>query len=213
MNKKYCLGLMSLILSITLCSCSTKPKKLAPSTQPVSQYVSAEDKWQWRLQYLQNIQHWQMEGRISATQNNEGGNASFVWKQLGESYQIKFFGPFGAGAVYVTGSPYQVTLVEADGKEHHAQSADALMHKVAGWQVPLDGIRYWMLGMPIPRHQVDSQTLRDDGSLNNLKQLGWHIQYKNYHQDKSPMIPAKIDLVNGPLKIKIIIKNLRELNK
>ncbi|MGE4349015.1 MAG: lipoprotein insertase outer membrane protein LolB [Candidatus Berkiella sp.] len=203
----------SCVVVLVLSGCaskSTKPPAL-PSEKS-AQKMSPEKLWEAHLRYLQKMQNWQMEGRIAATQGQEGGNASFVWRQMGESYQIKFFGPFGAGSVSVNGSPKQVSLKEADGKVHHAQTTEELMKKVAGWHVPLTGIRYWMLGIPTPKTKVQEQHINPQGHLNQLQQLNWVIDFSNYQSHHSVPIPSKLHMESGPLKVKIIVKSWKDLS-
>lgn len=203
-------ALILIFVLLMLAGCASKaPKPTSQPSQLPEKQASPEELWQWHSMRLKNLRNWQMEGRIAATKGQEGGNASFVWKQMGESYQIKFFGPFGAGSVLVSGSPYSVSLKEADGKTHYAQTAEELMSKVAGWQVPISGIRYWMLGIPMPQSNVQNQSLNERGHLASLQQLGWSIRYNDYHENRTPSIPSKLKMENGALKVKIIIKNLK----
>lgn len=207
---------MSATIIVITSGCSTQAPNVIPSpslSEKVAQPrpLTPEERWQQHVQQLQKIQRWEMEGRIAAIQGQHGGNASFVWKQMGDHYQIRFFGPFGAGSVHVTGSPKEVTLKEADGTLHHANSPEALIQKVAGWQVPLNGIRYWMLGIPIPSSKVQNQSLNQQGHLVKLQQLGWNVHFDRYHQNMNPIVPAKLDMENGPLKVKVIVKTLKEL--
>lgn len=206
MIKKLKVLFCCVLIGLTGCA-SKAPKKEV--IQPEQPQVSTETLWQSHLAHMQRLRFWQMDGRIAASKGQEGGNASFVWKQMGDSYQIQFFGPFGAGSVYISGNPNNVTLTEADGKTHHAHTAETLMLQVAGWQVPLDGIRYWVLGIPTPKSQVQTQLLNTDGKLTKLQQIGWTIDYNSYHHSKQPIIPAKLDMRNGPLKVKIIVKNIK----
>lgn len=197
----------NIFIVVLLTGCATKAPK--PDLKPTETKPDPEQLWQWHSSRLQNLRFWQMDGRIAATKGNEGGNASFVWKQMGDDYQIKFFGPFGAGSVLVSGSPYSVSLKEADGKMHFAQNAEELMSKVAGWQVPLSGIRYWMLGIPMPEEKINTKSIDNLGHLASLNQLGWKIDYNSYHQNRTPNIPAKLKMESGPLRVKIIVKNIK----
>lgn len=201
----------AVVLVLSGCaSKTTKPPVLPTGKSAID--MSPEKLWEAHLQHLQKMQNWQMEGRIAATQGQEGGNASFVWRQMGESYQIKFFGPFGAGSVFVNGSPKQVSLQEADGKVHYAQTAEELMKKVAGWHVPLTGIRYWMLGIPTPKTKVQEQRITAEGHLSQLQQFDWIIDFGNYQENHSVLIPSKLQMESGPLKVKIIVKNWKDLS-
>lgn len=192
-----------------LVGCSQAPKKpIAPTELPKkSSGASIEQEkssWEQHKQQLANVNHWQAKGRLAAVQGKKGGNASFVWEQKGDSYLIKLFGPFGSGAVYITGHPQFVELKEANGKTTRAQSPELLLKKVAGWQIPLTGLRHWLRGIPAPG-ETATERLNDRGFLSYLDQQGWKINYENYHTDQFPPLPNKLQLQNGNVKIKMVI--------
>ncbi len=198
---------------LLLSGCASAPQKPTQSiTLPQAQaeaerVLTPEELWAFHEKKLKHIHRWKMEGRIAATHGQEGGNASFVWKQTGDHYQIRFFGPFGAGSVYVTGSPNQVSVIDGNGKHHQAKTAEELMQKVAGWQLPLSGIRYWMLGLPNPQAAVSGKLLNQKGHLSQLTQSNWTVNYDRYNLTTYPAIPAKIHMHNHNYKVKLIIKD------
>jgi len=147
-------------------------------------------------------QSWQAQGRLAATQGNKGGNASFTWQQKGNSYLVRLFGPFGSGSVVIKNYPAYIELKEANGKITRAQTPEQLMQKIAGWQVPLNGLQYWLKATPLPsQHHV--QELDNQGRLRYLAQDGWKIFYEHYHEN--PLLPSKLRLENKNIKIKIVI--------
>ncbi|MBS0286248.1 MAG: outer membrane lipoprotein LolB [Proteobacteria bacterium] len=199
------LRILSVILLLMLVGCAQHPKKpVQMPTKQVQKGASLDERYNSHVKNISANQNWQAQGRLAASNGNKGGNASFVWTQKGESYQIKLFGPFGSGSVYITGHPTFVELKEANGKTTRAQTPESLLKKVAGWQVPLTGLRYWMRGIPAPSAAPNSQKIAQNGVLERLVQQGWHIDYENY-QESSPLLPSKLRLQNGNIKVKMIV--------
>jgi outer membrane lipoprotein LolB len=194
---------------ITLCvlllvGCSQTPKKpAAPLTH--AQKPQQEQIGKNHQQQLASLNHWQAEGRLAAAQGQKGGNASFVWTQKGDNYQIKLFGPFGSGAIHILGNSKYVELKEANGKITKAQSPEMLLKKIAGWQVPLSGLRYWMRGIPAPIGQSHAQTYNDKGMLMRFVQQGWTVDYEGYQDSASLPLPNKLRLQNGNVRVKMIV--------
>lgn len=203
-QRKWFLFIGLLALFVQGCSTTTPHQKAEMGTLSQVQIESASEQHQHRLSELHD---WQAEGRIAVKQGNKGGNATFVWRQRGEHFDIKLFGPFGSGAVYITGNNQQVQLKEANGKIHTAQSPEALLQKVAGWQVPLSGLRYWLRGLPIPGDKMKKQRLGEGGTLTHFQQDGWIIDYESYHHDNALPLPWKMQLINRKLKVKILVKS------
>ncbi|HRE30494.1 MAG TPA: lipoprotein insertase outer membrane protein LolB [Candidatus Berkiella sp.] len=204
MNRFNVLALLLLLLA----GCASNPEK---NSQAVPPSPALEKQWKSNEKQLDAINQWQAEGRLAVTQGNKGGNASFVWQQQGDFYQIKIFGPFGAKSAYIIGSPHHVELKEANGKVSTARTPEALLNKVAGWHVPLSGLRYWMRGTPVSQVKVNSKQFNDKGLLASLEQQGWHVEYQEYHRSAFAPLPSKILLTNGQVKVKMIINDWKQL--
>lgn len=173
--------------------------------------VIANEVWQQHRQRVEKLNHWQAEGRLAATRGTKGGNASFVWQQQGNNYRIKLFGPFGAGAVYIIGNERQVEVREANGKITSALSAEEILQKIAGWYVPLSGLRFWLRGIPTPHGQVTLEKLNQNGYLSHLLQQGWQIQYQSYAEESAFPLPNKLHLQNGEVTVKMVVKSWKML--
>lgn len=194
---------------LALAGCSQAPKKTPVTESKITpkneiQQAKLEENGQQHQKQLAARTNWQAKGRLAASHGQKGGNASFVWEQKGDSYQIKLFGPFGSGAVYIIGHPQYVELKEANGKITRAKSPELLLKKLAGWQVPLTGLRHWLLGIPAPG-AIASQKFDNRGYLSHLSQQGWNINYENYFAEESPALPGKLNLQNGNIKVKMIV--------
>jgi outer membrane lipoprotein LolB len=181
MRLKY-FALFGVIL--LLASCSVPPK-----TTPLSSVQKP-------------TQQWQAKGRLAAKQGSKGGNASFIWQQQGSSYVVRLFGPFGSGGVTIKSYPHFIELTEANGKVTRANTPENLMQKIAGWQVPLSGLQYWLKATPIPNIPSEKQ-LDQQGRLLFLAQQGWKIYYDRYHDDS--LLPSKLHLENNDVYLKMVI--------
>lgn len=144
---------------------------------------------------------WSAKGRLAVIHGKKGANASFVWQQIQDRYQIRMHGPFGAGSVLITGTPHEVFAQEANGKKHHAISAEQLMQRLVGWHLPLSGLRYWIRGLSVPNAPVTEKRYNKKGFLTHIEQEGWTIRYTEYKD----ALPQKIELHHPKLKIKLIV--------
>src|SRR3546814_14480614 len=64
-------------------------------------------------------------------------------------FEIRIAGPFGAGAVAISGTPDHVEIRTKDGIEH-TDDPQAWLFQRAGWSFPIAGLRWWVLGLPAP---------------------------------------------------------------
>lgn len=210
--KNTCVIVVSLLILALLSGCANTPTSKSTSTEfsnkphLAERNRSPEELWQTRLKFLETLHQWQMDGRIGVVNGKEGGQATFVWKQKGDYYHIRFFGPFGAGALSIEGNAHQVSLQEANGKIHYAKTPEELMARVAGWHVPLSEIRYWILGISDPKKHVHVKRFTPSGLLSQLNQSGWVIEFDHYKTSSSTSMPGKLNMINGDLKVKLMIK-------
>lgn len=190
--------IIAVFLVLALVGCAPSPKRTALPADETKQT------WQQHQQQINATPHWSAKGRLAVTQGKKGGNASFVWQQIQDRFQIKLHGPFGSGAVMITGNSRHVQAKEANGKSHQANSPEQLMQQLAGWQVPISGLQYWIRGIPVPQMPASNLQFNGDGLLKQFNQDGWTIHYDEYVLDKCPL-PKRILLHNAKLKVKLIV--------
>lgn len=159
-------------------------------------------------QQLNALQHWQAQGRFAVSQHQQGTHAAFTWHQQGEYYQIRLFGPFGAG-VHIIGGANQVLVKESNGKITRAATPEQLIEKVLGLPLPLSGLQYWLKGIPFA-HQPYTLQLDAYQRLRQLQQTHWHIDY-HYPTHHFSLLPNQLQLQNGELKVKLVITQWKML--
>lgn len=195
-----------ILIALFLNSCALT-KKNEQQDPPISAAAGAKLSSASHQQQIKKLNNWRAQGKIAAVKGNEGGNARFSWQQRNSSFHIKLYGPFGSGAAFLSGTPNKVAMNEPNGNMSTAKTPEELMQKIAGWQVPLTGLRYWMRGVPTPNAPVIKQVFDNMGRLRFLSQEGWQIDYDEYWDDVMPNLPAKLNLSNRDLKVKVIIKS------
>lgn len=185
------------LLFITLLSgcASVSQHPTAPNTQIA---------WQDRESALKQLQVWQVNGKIGIITAQNSGSATINWQENHGHYLIALSGPFGAGALKLTGQPGNVTLETANGQKMTANTPEQLLANAWGWQLPVSYLAYWVRGLPAPDVAADKQ-FDTAGRLKVLTQQGWQVTYLDYSQVGSLDLPAKIAISSPALKTKIII--------
>jgi outer membrane lipoprotein LolB len=195
--KKITLFLVMLFLS----SCSTiTPQAPVESQQKLS--------WQAREQILSNIQSWQVNGKIAVRTARDSGSASIDWKQQNKQFNIALLGPLGSNAMTLQNTGGKVSMRTADGKEFSADSAEQLLAKQWGFNLPVSYLRYWIRGLPVPGipHQ---DKLDEYNRLASFSQQGYNIEYLAYSQTNKIDLPSKLTIESPSLKTKIMIYKWR----
>lgn len=202
---KRILSICTLCLLVAACSTnvSVRPDKTAPKNQP----KTAEE----RTKKLVTLTKWDIRGQIGVSDGKEAWSAQVNWQQRGNKFSMQMYGPFAGGSMKINGSPGNVTMTDASSKRSKAASADELFAKQTGWNLPISDMLYWIKAAPAPGKPAKEQ-YDEYNHLTNLQQQGWDITYSRYTSDKGVDLPSKVQMINKPLKIKIIISDWKLLS-
>jgi outer membrane lipoprotein LolB len=211
---RFAAGLLG--LTALAAGCAT-----APSLPPVENPAAT---WQERQTELRPITTWKIQGRLAMRTAEEGWQASLNWVRKGERYRIDLIGPLGRGHLRLTRDDQGAELRDADQHVWRAENPEQLLYRTTGWRVPLDGLNYWVLGLPLP-DTAASQELDPQGRLKTLAQSGWEIRFLEYTRYGSLDLPSKLFIkrqghdANGnpaedaTLEVRLVIENWALNNK
>lgn len=188
--------ILILCISVNLAACATMPASQAPNNQQISR--------QQRETQLVNLSSWTVNGAIGIQQQNKANSASLYWQQTNQNnYVLNLQGPLGAGAMKITGTKQQVTMLTGNNKTYTATSAEALLKTQTGWYLPVSSLYYWAKGLPVPGVQA-TKKYDQYHHLAQLTQQGWQISYLRYTAVGTIDLPSKIILKKAPFTIKLI---------
>lgn len=176
---------------------------LVISEPTTSTTIDVDAAWAEHNKKLETLEAWDIEGRISIRFEEEAWHATLLWQQIDQAYHIKLFGPFGAGAIELNGSPQSVVLTQ-DGQQQYSQDPELLLSQQLGFRVPINGLRYWAVGQKVPNKSAIIE-FDSFGRLANLQQDGWNIRYRGYVNTKGYSLPSKIFMDNAGLDVRIVI--------
>ncbi len=70
----------------------------------------------------------------------------------------------------------------------------------------MSGLRYWILGLPVPDAEVYSRELDVYGRIRRLEQSGWRIEYLDYVLVDGVDMPSKLELQHPHLSARIAVR-------
>lgn len=190
-------NLLLLIAVLTLSACST----LSPPLKPANHYLT----WQQRQHQLQNISSWKTSGILGISYNAQNSIAHFSWQQMPLSYEITLSSALDIGSIKITGNKKEVTLWKSSTDKITAATPEELMQAELGWGLPLENLKYWARGLPVPHSKYNAKFDRYNHIV-SLSQNGWQIKYLAYGAVKNIDLPTKILLTTQGLRIKVVIK-------
>lgn len=201
--------LVSGMCLLTLGGCATQTKPVQ-ETGTVAKPADAQAAWKQRQEQFARMSQWRMQGKVGVQFQEQSASFNLSWLQNGNgTYEMNIKNPLtGAIAAYLTGSATEVTL-QANGKTYKDASAERLLQGQLGVSLPLDGMKYWVRGVPAPGSAVQQVKLDAEGRPEMMQQSGWLVEYTGWQGNGWQALPEKINLSRAPdnTKVKVIAKD------
>jgi outer membrane lipoprotein LolB len=195
-------ALLLLTAMLLLSACTSKPVK---PELPID--------FQSRQAELANLDRWQLHARIGLRSKDRSGSATLIWEETPDLRKLRLIGPLGGGLIQLQQDVNGVTITDSKGKVSHDKEAGQLIHRVTGWQIPVSGLRWWLLGLVEPGSKATS-TFDDYQQLRNIQQDGWSVTlakyalFGNYQLPTSIVVESAFDRGHERyLRAKLIIKD------
>lgn len=147
--------------------------------------------WEAHRAALAQVNTWDIRGRLALRNADEGFQGSIQWVRERDRHRIDLTGPLGGGRVRLTQDRNGAELRDANDKIYRDSSVQQLLARTTGWDVPLEGLNYWVLGLPAPE-AVTKNELDDWGRLKTLEQRGWEIRFLDYAQHEAFELPGRV---------------------
>jgi outer membrane lipoprotein LolB len=165
---------------------------------------------------LATVGSWDMRGRLAVDAGGRGFSGSFDWRQRADALDLNVRGPIGAGVLHVAGTPAAMTFT-ARGETRTLTDPEAELSGLLGWWLPVGSLHAWLLGLTDPKFGASAEN-GADGTLAAFEQRSWRVALPMYQLATVPsrqtgvLVPRRIDLVHGELKLKVTIDEWRPAN-
>ena len=191
-----------MLLTISACS---RYGNLADDT-------ATEALWVEQQAVAAGVTRWNLSARGALRLEGEAYNIGIRWQRYADGrFKMMLEAPFGQGVLRISASgPEQYSLRLPDGQLFENSSAEALLDEVAGWSLPIDGLDYWVRGLPHP-DSAHSLRLDSSGRARSIAQDGWDIAYLDYFSKvDEPPLPRRLSLTNDKVTLKLVIERWQQ---
>ena len=168
--------------------------------------------WLKHKSTLDHVQNWQFSGRFGAKTDTEHWTGNIVWSQNADQYTINITGPLSTASVILEGDHDIALLHLSDETSFSADNAQSLLQSHTGLKLPVNELRYWLLGLPSPDNKSLNMELNKDGQLTKLLQNDWEVTVKRYTTADNLQLPDKIFLINHEINVRLIIQQWQILS-
>lgn len=149
-----------------------------------------------------DVERWGLHGRLAVRYGGEAATAAFRWRQSGESSVLDLSGPLGAGGLRATLEGQALALEDARGGRLEGEAAREWLQQGIGGQLPLEHLRWWLLGRPDPALESVADVVPDGVSF---RQAGWGVTAERFESWAGASLPTRLKLAGpgGELRLAI----------
>ncbi|MCK5873422.1 MAG: outer membrane lipoprotein LolB [Alcanivoracaceae bacterium] len=158
---------------------------------------------------VDNLQNWNLSGRLGYRAGNDGGSASIDWRQRHPEGEIHFSGPVGIGSARLFWAPGSAELDTGKEQLSAANSAE-LAWRLTGLWLPVEALQFWVRGLPWPDAVWEEQR-NDLGQLTELQQLGWSLTFSDYLSSGALTLPQRIRASHDNQRFTLVIRKWEPL--
>ncbi len=144
-----------------------------------------------------------LQGRISANAGEQAASGSIDWRHAHGADSFTLLTPLGQIAAQLEASAVGARLRTADGQELNADSAEALLPRVLGVDVPVARLGRWVQAAPDAAAEVRNRDSAGRPAL--VIDQGWRIEYLEYLSAAADAPPARLDISRGDARIRLVI--------
>lgn len=187
---RWPLGVLLLVSALLAGCVSLLSVHSLPTMLPVT--------WDARRETLQSWGRFDSHGRVAIARESEGFSGAWRWSQRAQRSTLELDGPLGVGGL----------RIEFDAEEASNERSRRALEEQLGVPLPVESLRYWMLGVPDPRVSVEEQIAADAPRLESLRQHGWTVAFKNYApvSGANYELPRRIEATRESLRVRLIIE-------
>ena len=186
------------ILSLSACT----------STHNNSGIVLTAQSPEQRSTKLQQIEQWQIKGKIAFIEKNKRNSATVNWQvnEKNNSQYLNLTSYLGINVLQLTTLQGNHSLI-FDGKTYNDNNLKELIFSLTGLTLPTQALNYWLKGLPFEStdevfYDSSHLPLSLDSSYNGEH---WQVSFADYEQIDQVMLAKKITVTKDNLLIKIAI--------
>jgi outer membrane lipoprotein LolB len=149
------------------------------------------------------IDTFSLTGRVAVKLEQRGYSAKLSWRHAAAGDRLRLLSPVGSVIAEIEADASGAMLTTGDKKVYRSGDVQALTREVLGWDLPLEGLRHWVVGRAEPVLPVQAEQRDVRGRLTRLTQNDWRISFLAYAGDSA--LPARMALAYDRLSLRLII--------
>ncbi len=201
MGKALRVGLPgSVALLLWLAGCRTVP----PPAVIVGPGAGAP--WSEQRTSLEKLDHYSLTGRVAVAANGQGFSGNLRYRQQAQRADVALDGPLGMGGLRMALEGDRLNISTSKGEQLDGPEARAELERRLGFDLPLDQLRWWLLGIPAPGESTLDQDAAS-GEIHGFQQNGWRVNIDSRLPALGFALPQKLTATREGTRLKLLIES------
>ncbi|HTU65798.1 MAG TPA: lipoprotein insertase outer membrane protein LolB [Steroidobacteraceae bacterium] len=199
------IALAALIGLAMLGGCRTAPVAPAKILGP-----GAGAPWSEQRAALEKVDRYALAGKVAVAANGQGFSASLRYDQQPARADLALDGPLGIGGLRVALAGEDLEITNSKGETLDGVAARAELERRLGFELPLDQLRWWLLGLPAPgASTLDLEPVT--GEIRGFMQNGWRVAINTRAPALGFSLPQRLTAergggVQGGARLKLFVE-------
>lgn len=190
----------SVALLLLMAGCRTAPRP-AVIVGP-----GADAPWSEQRAGLEKLDNFSLTGRVAVAANGQGFSGNLRYRQQVRRADVALDGPLGMGGLRMALDGDRLNVSTSKGDQLDGPEARAELERRLGFELPLDQLRWWLLGIPAPGESVLDQDAAS-GEIRGFQQQGWSVNINSRAPAMGFSLPQKLTATRDGTRLKLLIEN------
>ncbi len=177
-------------------------KTLPPPTP--DETAGALRPWAEQRDALASLDHYGLAGRVAVAAGDEGFSASLRYEQRAPQAELALDGPLGIGGLRVALDGEQLRITTSRGETLDGAAARAELERRLGFALPLEQLRWWLLGVPDPTLPA-VETTGIDGVTATFEQDGWQVSIAQRDAALGFLLPRRLTAQREGARLRLVV--------
>lgn len=165
----------------------------------------ADAPWPEQRAALEKLDRYGLNGRVAVAANGQGFSASLRYRQRAGHSDLALDGPLGIGGLRVEIDGEDVEIATSRGEKLDGQAARDELERRLGFQLPLDELRWWLLGIPAPGEASVNQD-GGSGEIRDFSQGGWRVSINSRAPGLGFSMPQRLTAEREGARLKLFVQ-------
>jgi outer membrane lipoprotein LolB len=160
--------------------------------------------WPAQRAGLETLDRYALNGRVAVAANGQGFSANLRYAQQARNSQLSLDGPLGIGGLRLELAGEDLEVATSRGEKLDGLEARAELERRLGFELPLNELRWWLLGIPAPGEAAVNAA--ESGEIRDFTQRGWRVVINSRAPGLGFSLPQRLTAEREGARLKLLVE-------